>query len=138
MAKKGKDDKPSFVGKAKFKGMSAGSDKARISIRLECNRENLLARHDLLTDAQLECELNVTPGSVKDINDQSGKQQIIKGTELRVTAIADCVGFSARSDHVDLTLKFTESAVDVSVLAKIAGKEGTVDLVRIGSSTDGE
>ncbi len=122
-----------------FKGMTANHEKSRCGIGLTIDTAGSLDTLDaLLTGGRLAVELVARPKA--DVDDESGKQQVMKGVNdvVTVTGIADCKGFTRRPEKIGISLVFNDEDVPAEVLAPLTGKSGKLKVSRMGDSGDGE
>lgn len=117
-----------------FKGMSSNGGKGKAAISLNFKRPDAMpldALDELLTGAQLDIVAQVMPKS--DTPDATGQGALLKPDHV-FTATCDCDGFATKRTHLQCGLKFNRSAIDVTALDELSGRDGKLAVVRVGDA----
>lgn len=129
---------PTMSFDAAMKVFSVNHDKQScgIGVNVPDYSGRLDALDELLNGAQLDIVCNVQPQKTKDIDDQSGKQDVMPGmgSAIKFVGVAKCGGFSRRAESVTFRLVFVDTAVDINKLVKLSGRSATLKLTRTGDA----
>jgi len=118
----------------KFKGSATMNyDLHRSSITIAMERQgDVNPIVELLAGGMLEATCTANPSKTKDVDDRSGKQQVMKDGDITVTIPCKCPNVRIGASEVFANLKYDTVDVDMDLAQKLYGRDGTVKIVRIG------
>jgi hypothetical protein len=129
---------PTF--EVKFRGSGTMNyEQHKSSITLELDKpEDLNPIDALFTAGTLEVPITVNPSRQPDIDDESGKQEVMDGTDIKVTLPCTCLGINTRAEKVTANLRYDTTDVDMKLMGSIYGKTATIEVRRLGDCDEAD
>lgn len=118
-----------------FKSVSIAKEKASVGLTIQRNDIDVSQADSVFCGAQLTVLIEADPNARK--GEPEGQQTICE-TTIAFEGIASCAGFSVRSEHINLSLQFQKSEVDLRQLGRFAALKGVVCCTRTGNASEAD
>lgn len=112
---------------AKLTGVSIGETTAAVGFKFSRDLLKVEIADDMLTDARLEVSIGT--------GDPDQNEMFPRGAD-KIKSVGDCHGMSVKKGTISARLTFRDQDVDLTALSRLATKEVTMFLERVGTAGD--